>query len=132
MQNEADDAQRWLHQKDLWMERKKWIDANQPKYQERSSSVNLLSELMAGIEKHHLTVANKNHLSPKQESHYCQVTVGLTVMGSLEGIVRWLAELQQPKNFVTINAFTLDPVDESKMKCVLQISRLYTPSHSQT
>lgn len=132
LKTERLDAGNWLAEKDLWMERKKWLDVNQPRLKTSGeANANLLEALQTSAEREKIAIVEQVLLEPSAKPHCQEVGVKLRITGSLEAILRWLTELQQPARFHAVTTLSLKTdADPAKMKCELQVVRWYAPQSS--
>jgi len=127
LRNERRDAASWLAEKDMWSKRKVWMDEKQPRLQSvGEANAVLLETLQASARKQSITIMEQGFGEPGAQPSYQEISVKLKVSGSLESIVRWFVELQQPANFQAIPSLSMksDP-DPSKVVCELTVARWY-------
>ena len=129
LRTEQLEAKNWLGEKDLWLERKKWLDDNQPRLKNGGeANANLLETVQSSAQHQKITIVEQGFMEPANKTHYRQVGVKLKVNGTLEDITRWLANLQQPAKFQAVTTLSLkSDADPSRMKCELQVVRWYAP-----
>ncbi len=125
MSNEA-----WLapKEKDLWEKRQDWLDKNQPKLEGTIEGTNakLLDTLEQLAKDNNLTVTDPKLNPPRKTADYQESSVGLTLVGSLEALCRWLVAVQQPTQFCAITYFSLKAdSDANKVKCVITVAKWY-------
>lgn len=123
------DSKRWMAEKNLWMERKGWLDAHQPKLTTSGeATASLLDAVQSGARKQHLTTSEEGFLEMVTRPYYQQIGVRVKARGSLEGIMRWMTDLQQPGRFQAVKSLSLkSDEDPSMIKCELQLVRWYAP-----
>ncbi|MBI4024404.1 MAG: hypothetical protein HY360_05445 [Verrucomicrobia bacterium] len=126
------DARNWRMEKDLWMERKKWLDSKQPKiHAPGEANANLLEMLQTSARRQKIIIVGQSFTEPVTQPFYHEISVKLTVNGTLEALTHWLVELQQPEHFQAVRRFALkSDAEPPKIKCDLQVSRLYLPPTS--
>lgn len=121
------DAQLWLQEKELWQTRKQWLDQNQP-VATGQEDTKLLTKIVTGARDNNLEIQEQQLVGMTPTPYYKEATVRLKVIGTLENLIGWLVELQQPTNFQAISSFNLrSDSDTTKVRCELQLSRRYVP-----
>ena len=125
--NERPEANSWLAEKDLWQQRKAWMDGKQPKLPtEGRAQSDLLGSIQTSARKQNITIMEQGFGEPDTQPAYQEISMKLKVSGSLESITKWLVELQQPANFQAIPAMSLkSDSDASKVICELTVARWY-------
>lgn len=117
-----------LAEEPLWTERRNWIAAAQP-HMKASGDVNsaeLLEALQTSATAHKVVTADPIFLGSTSKPEHQEFKVGLKATGTLEAMMKWIAELQQPKNFQAITFFSLkSDAEPSKVKCELQVVRYF-------
>jgi hypothetical protein len=119
----------WLRERDLWLKRKQWIDATQPRI--RLNQVPQ-SELLESV----TTSAKANQLEIQEQSfgenlstpNYQSVAVRLKLSGALQNVIKWLVQVQQPELFQAVTSFSLKSAsDPPTVTLELEIARWYAP-----
>ena len=130
LRNEQLEAANWLAERDTWLARKKWLEAAQPRFKSAGeANTNLLETVQSSARRQNVAIYDQSFAEPVKREYYQEIVVKLRVSGTLEGISRWLAELQQPENFHAVTKFSLkSEAEPSKVKCDLQIARWYAPA----
>ena len=65
---------------------------------------------------------------PVTQPNFQEISLKLKVSGSLQAVIRWLVELQQPANFQAIPALSMkSDTDPSKIICELTVARCFRP-----
>ncbi len=110
-----------------WEERAKWIHDHEPETQDEGDArAQVLSAVVKGARDHHLEVQEQNLGEVEHGAAGAKVQSEVRVKGSMEGMARWLAELQQPENFYAVDMLSLKAdQDEKSMVCTLHISRYF-------
>jgi hypothetical protein len=128
------DAKSWLAQKDLWLQREKWMNEKQPKLQTvGQANAALLESLQTSARAQSLNILDQSFVEVKPDTKaqlpYQEISVRLNVGGSLESVARWLADIQQPGKFQAVPAISMkSDTDPAKILCELTVSRYYAPS----
>jgi Type II secretion system (T2SS), protein M subtype b len=125
----ANTDQVWLREKQFWLDRKKWIDQKQPRVAAGAvPQSELLQSLTTSAQNHKLTIQEQSFADAKSTANYQAVAVRLKLTGTLEDVVRWLAEVQQPEKFQAVTNFSLK--SQAKPPAVdleLEVARWYSP-----
>ena len=116
-----------LQQEAAWAERKQWILDHEPAALEPGdASAQVLSYVVKGARDHELEVQEQNLGAVQHGPAGEKVESEVRVKGSMEGLCRWLAELQKPETFYAVDLFSLKAdQDEKSMVCTLHISRYF-------
>ena len=118
----------WIEDRALWTKRADWLVKTQPKLDDPGQgTANLLESLQKAAQKNNLAIASQSLQEPRASAAYKEVSVQLTLTGSLEAICRWLVEIEQPELFQSVSRFSLkcDGTDGTKMRCELTVARWY-------
>lgn len=127
LRSQQETADVWMKEKDLWTERKTWLDANQPKMTNSGdASSSFLKLLQESAKQNKIKIIDQKLLEPERQSGYQAVSVRMTVNGNMEAIVKWLSTLQQPDKFQAVLKFNLKREGEGdNMRCDLDLARWY-------
>ncbi len=119
----------WLEDEAYWTERRQWLDANQPMAAaDGSAGTSLLEFVRTSASQHGVQILQQSLAEPNINPDYHEHSVQLRVSANLEGLARWLAEIQKPESFHAITAFNLKSDKEPPtVLCDLQIARWYRP-----
>jgi hypothetical protein len=118
----------WIEDRGLWTKRAEWLAKTQPKLDDPGQgTARLLEALQQAAQKNNLTVVSQSLQEPHASAAYKEVSVQLTLTGSLESLCRWLVDVEQPELFQSVGRFSLrcDGADGSKMRCELTVARWY-------
>jgi Type II secretion system (T2SS), protein M subtype b len=125
----ANTDQIWLREKQFWLDRKRWIDQKQPRV--ASGTVpqsELLQALTASAQNHKLTIQEQSFADAKSTPEYQAVAVRLKVTGTLEDVVRWLVDVQQPEKFQAVTNLSLKSQEKPPaVDLELEVARWYSP-----
>jgi hypothetical protein len=120
----------WLKEKDLWLSRRNWIEQKQPKIV--SSQVpqsEFLEALVGSAKKEQLEIQEQSFGEIKSTPNYRSVAVRLKLTGSLQNVIKWLVDVQQPELFQAVTNFSLKSVNEPPtVSLELEIARWYAPT----
>ena len=119
-----------LQSKDLWIQRQRWIQDHEPSMgEEGDTRAQVLNTVVNGARDHHLEILEQDPGDVQHGPGGARVNVSVKVKGSMEGLCRWLAELQKPESFYALSLFSLKAdQDEKSMVCTLQIARYFKES----
>ncbi|MFY9986914.1 MAG: hypothetical protein WAK31_19295 [Chthoniobacterales bacterium] len=125
----ANTDQVWLREKQFWLDRKKWIDQKQPKVAPGGvPQSELLQSLTASAQNHKLTIQEQGFADAKSTANYQAVAVRLKLTGTLEDVVRWLVDVQQPDKFQAVTTFSLKSQEKPPaVDLELEVARWYSP-----
>ena len=125
----ANTDQVWLREKQFWLDRKQWIDQKQPRVAAGAvPQSELLQSLTASAQNHKLTIQEQSFAEAKSTANYQAVAVRLKLTGTLEDIVRWLVEVQQPEKFQAVVNFSLKSQEKPPaVDLELEVARWYSP-----
>lgn len=116
-----------LQKQDLWVQRKAWIQGHQPVAGESGDAgAQVLQFVLKGARDHQLEILEQSLSDAQNVAGSMRVNVAVKVKGSMEGISRWLADLQKPSEFFAVPFFSIkaDP-DQKSMVLSLQIARYF-------
>ncbi|MGB8352884.1 MAG: hypothetical protein WCD79_03270 [Chthoniobacteraceae bacterium] len=127
LRNERREANSWMAEKEVWQHRKEWLDKNQPKLQSvGEANAALLEALQTSARKQSITIMEQGFGEPNAQPSYQEISIKLKISGSLESIVRWLVETQQPESFQAIPSLSMkSDSDPSRVLCELTVARWY-------
>ena len=124
----ADDI--WLKERDLWLNRKRWIEAAQPRI--RANQVpqsELLESLTTSARANQLEIQEQSFGENKSTPNYQSVAVRLKLGGALQNVIKWLVHIQQPELFQAITSFSLKSANEPPTVTLeLEVARWYAPN----
>ena len=127
-QEHSDDI--WLKEKDLWLDRKRWIEAAQPRI--RANQVpqsELLESLTTSARADQLEIQEQSFGENKSTPNYQSVAVRLKLAGALQNVIKWLVQIQQPELFQAITSFSLKSANEPPTVTLeLDVARWYAPN----
>ena len=125
----ANTDQVWLREKQFWLDRKKWIDQKQPKVAPGGvPQSELLQSLTTSAQNHKLTIQEQSFADAKSTANYQAVAVRLKLTGTLEDVVRWLVDVQQPEKFQAVTTFSLKSQEKPPaVDLELEVARWYSP-----
>lgn len=121
------EAESWLAEKTMWLERKKWLDEKQPTLANpEQANSELLQSLQTSARKHQINIIEQALLEPSRQPFYQETSVRIKVTGSLESVVKWMNEIQQPELFQAITSFSIrSDAEPPNVHCELQVGRRY-------
>ncbi len=127
-QEHSDDI--WLKEKDLWLDRKRWIDAVQPRiHANQVPQSELLESLTTSARANQLEIQEQSFGENKSTPNYQSVAVRLKLGGALQNVIKWLVQIQQPELFQAITSFSLKSANEPPTVTLeLEVARWYAPN----
>jgi hypothetical protein len=127
-QKNANDV--WLRERDLWLERKKWIDSKQPRIPANEVPQSVLQDsLTKSATAAGLQIQEQSFGETKTTPNYQSVSVRLKLTGSLQNVVKWLFQIQQPELFQAVTNFSLKSADAPPtVNLELEVARWYAPN----
>jgi len=116
-----------LQQVPLWTQRANWIKDNEPQFGDADDTrAQVLNQVVQGARDHHLEIVDQNLGDVQHRTGGAKVNAKITVKGSMEGLSRWLADLQKPASFYAVDLFSLKAdADLKSMDCTLRLSRYF-------
>jgi hypothetical protein len=125
-------SQVFLNEEPLWKERKSWLLQHQPKYATPGDAQSALKDkILKTAQNNQVSITNPQFLmsstSEKGSLPFDEATMSnFKVTSSLEHLVRWLTELQQPEEFIAITSLSLHSTpDPNIVECELKTSLWY-------
>jgi len=119
----------WLREKDLWLQRKQWIEKTQPQIQsDQVPQSELLQSVTASAKANQLEIQEQSFGEIRSTPNYQSVSVRFKLSGALQNVIKWLVQIQQPELFQAITSFSLKSESEPPtVSLELEIARLYAP-----
>ncbi len=119
------EAKVWLEEKELWLQRQQWIQSQQPGWREPGlMSSDLLDFLQKSAKMQGLEIQDQQVLEPEILPQATQVAARLKLVGKMEKLTRWMAELQKPESFYAVLKFTVkSDADPTKVVAEVLIAR---------
>jgi hypothetical protein len=112
---------------DLWAQRKTWIAEHEPPLgNEGDAKAQLLEAVLKGARDNKLEIMEQSLNDAEPGPAGTKVNVSVKVKGSMEGLARWLTDLEKPDQFYAVSSFVLRAdQDEKSMICTLQVARYF-------
>ncbi|HEY5752046.1 MAG TPA: hypothetical protein VIT21_02765 [Chthoniobacterales bacterium] len=131
LRGEEQDAAMWLSEKELWLKRKEWLDARQPKIgQAEVAQPQFFQDLQKSARAQNLAIDEQGFGEISETPQYQAVTVRMRVSGSLENVIKWLVTIQQPDQFQAVTNFSLrSDKDPPKVNLELEIAKWHAPAN---
>jgi hypothetical protein len=119
----------WLQEKDFWLARKRWLDAKQPEVGKNEvPQSELLEALTKSAAANQLQIQEQSFGESRTTAHYRSVAVRLKLTGSLQNVIKWLVEMQQPERFQAVTSFSLKNAEAPPtVSLELEVARWYAP-----
>ena len=120
----------WLREKALWLDRKRWIEASQPRIRPNQvPQSELLESLTTSAKANQLEIQEQSFGENKSTPNYQSVAVRLKLTGALQNVIKWLVQIQQPELFQAVTNFSLKSANEPPTVILeLEIARWYAPN----
>ena len=125
-------------QQGTWTQRSDWLKATQPVLTNRDRAGTALYEQLQGIARNKQVIVNSLQIKPSVTTPGVAVSEDAPQAVSVEGdtqgdwreMVRFLAEVQRPDNFLVFDTASLRtaPTDVHLLKCHFQVSKWYAPA----
>ena len=130
LQSQEHSNEIWLKEKDLWLDRKRWIEASQPRIRPNQvPQSELLESLTTSAKANQLEIQEQSFGENKSTPNYQSVAVRLKLAGALQNVIKWLVQIQQPELFQAITNFSLKSANEPPTVTLeLEIARWYAPN----
>jgi hypothetical protein len=130
LRSQANAGEIWLREKDLWLNRKRWIATAQPRiHANQVPQSELLESLTTSAKAKKLEIQEQSFGENKLTPNYQSVAVRLKIAGSLENVTKWLVQIQQPELFEAVTSFSLKSANEPPtVNLELEIARWYAPN----
>jgi hypothetical protein len=119
----------WLKEKDLWIRRKQWIGATQPRIRrDQVPQSELLESVTKSAKANQLEIQEQSFGENLSTPNYQSVAVRLKLSGALQNVIKWLVQVQQPQLFQAVTSFSLKSENEPPtVSLELEIARWYAP-----
>jgi hypothetical protein len=119
----------WLKERDLWLNRKRWIDSTQPRiHPNQVPQSELLESVVTSAKANQLEIQEQSFGENLSTPNYQSVAVRLKLSGALRNVIKWLVQVQQPELFQAITNFSLKSANEPPTVTLeLEIARWYAP-----
>jgi hypothetical protein len=120
----------WLKERNLWLKRKQWIENTQPRIRPNQvPQSELLQSLTSTASADHLEIQEQSFGENKSTPNYQSVSVRLKLSGSLQDVIKWLVQIQQPELFQAMTSFSLKSASEPPtVSLELEVARWYAPN----
>jgi|GEM_PF-1290516 len=121
------DAQGWLEKKALWEARAQWLaEGMKPALSANDASSQFLDQVQKSAAQQSLQISQQGLMDPEASAELLGVGAKLVFRGSLKDTARWLAERQQPGEFVELPLLELRPLPEAgQVECTAQLRRWF-------
>jgi len=127
LQGDQAEAKVDLRQSDLWAQRKAWTRDHEPVLgDEGDAKAAVLAYVLKGARDNKLEIMEQSLNDVQHGAAGTRINVSLKVKGSMQGLCKWLTDLQKPDQFYAISSFSLKAdQDQKSMVCTLQIARYF-------
>ena len=126
-----------IAERELWQERDRWIQQNQPKLDNATGAGVDLVEQIKRIGGEHALTPTEANINPDTVSNsrsgplpYQPVSVSFNVKGKWEDIVGFLYDVQSPTNFLVFEkaALQVDKEDKTLVSGSFKVAKWYAPN----
>ena len=120
-----------LSDRAYWEERQQWLEQHQPVLDEIGAAQGeLIQTLQRFARDRGITILEQTLLAPVAKPQYREVAVKLKLTAPMRDMMEWLATIQAPEAFYSVDqlSLTLDTrskEEELPVLCTLQVGRLY-------
>jgi len=116
-----------LQESDLWAQRKAWVSDHEPPLgDEGDAKAQVLEYVLKGARDNKLEIMEQSLNDVQHGAGGTRVNVSVKVKGPMQGLCKWLTDLQKPDQFYAISSFSLKADQDLKsMVCTLQIARYF-------
>jgi Type II secretion system (T2SS), protein M subtype b len=117
-----------LTERDLWMDRDRFIRNAQPKLVDRDgAAVTLLGAVKDIASKHSIVLENAQPGSPDPKPQYISVWVSFETKSKWQDLVAFLSELQAPEQFLVFENANLqiDGADKTQMRGTFRLAKWF-------
>ncbi|MEM1296331.1 MAG: hypothetical protein AAGH89_13265 [Verrucomicrobiota bacterium] len=124
------DAETLLEERDFWLKQHQWVQANQPQFVSDEEAEKDLLRLAESASAKSLKVNDRELFEIQHhQSQFVEAGMRLQISGTLENLVGWLHQIQDPRQFREVREFTLmpDQTDDTLVSCSLSLFRRYRP-----
>lgn len=121
------DAKHDLEESPLWAQRQAWIHDHEPALtDEGQDHAAVLNYVKKGADDNNLKVLEQSLNDVEHGAAGTRMNVSIKVKGSMQDLVKWLADLQKPDQFYAVSSFSLlADQDQKSMVCTLRIARYF-------
>lgn len=134
LQGQFDEGRAVLAGKEFWQERAAWLEANQPSDDVTTTDDD--AKFYEFVEKSAknagLSYTRRDAGKSENGASYAEIFDTSQVKGKMEALVKWLAELQQPKDFRAIKEITIKSGEPPEVIAEVEVARWYRPVRGET
>ncbi len=119
-----------LAEQPVYEERGEWLDRNQPAddISTTEDDAKFYEFVESSAKRSGLEYTRKAGGPLPPTGDYVEVFDSSQVKGTLESVVKWLSELQQPKAFRAIKQLTIKSGEPPQLVCDVEVARWYRPA----
>jgi hypothetical protein len=119
-----------LSQQEIWAERGAWLDERQPldDISTTDDDAKFYEFVETSAKNSGLTYQRRDAGALPPTGPYAEVFDASQVKGTMESLVKWLNELQQPEVFRAIKQLTIKSGEPPEVICDIEVARWYRPS----
>lgn len=116
-----------LQKQDMWAQRKAWLEEHEPVMgDEGDAKAQVLQAVLKGARDNKLEIIEQSLNDVQHDSGGTRVNVSVKVKGSMQGLCKWLSDLQKPESFYAVSQLSLKAdQDQKSMVGTLQLARYF-------
>jgi len=128
VQAQITEARRWIGEKELWEKREAWLLTElKPAGSPNEASPRFLEQLQKSAAARKLVIGQQGLLDPSAEKDLLGVGAKVVFQGPLKEVAQWLAETQQPGEFVEVTLLELRPLkDAGQVECTAHLRKWFS------
>jgi len=116
-----------LLESDKWAKCQAWINGHEPDLGDPGDAkAQVLEYVLKGARDNKLEIEEQSLNDVEYGAAGARVNVSVKVKGSMQGVCKWLTDLQKPDQFYAVSSFTLNADEDQKsMVCTVKIARYF-------
>ncbi len=117
-----------LADKEFWDRRQEWLRQAQPAFTtQEQAAQDLLDTVRGAARSNGIEIESEDLEEPRENEHYQSSVATVKGVADLESVLRWVYQLQTPKDFRAVTRFKLVPEkeDPERVHCEVKVERWY-------
>lgn len=133
LQGQLEEGRALLAEKDFWQERASWLNENQPPddITTTDDDAKFYEFVETSAKNAGLTYTRRDAGNQTDAGAYAEVFDSSQVKGNMESLVKWLAELQQPKAFRAVKQIAVKSGEPPEVIAEVEVARWYRPTKGE-
>lgn len=129
LQAQLDEGRALLMDQDYWQERAAWLEVSQPSDDVTTTDddAKFYEFVETSAKNAGLAYTRRDAGTQIVESAYAEVFDSSQVKGTMESLVKWLAELQQPEAFRAVKQISIKSGEPPEVIAEVEVARWYKP-----